>query len=148
MNAPEKKNKNGKTAPTENISALRGNRVDLSPNRQRKLMQERQTLASGLPPFEEMVRGSLLTRYRRCGKPYCHCAKTQGHGPAHYLAVSFRGGKTEQIFLSEEMLPVARRYVENYQRWWATLEKVSEVNRQLLRMRAPELLKKPEPGQS
>jgi len=118
------------------------------PNRQRELMQDRQTLASGLPPFEEMVRGSLLTRYRRCGKPNCHCAKTRGHGPAHYLAVSFKGGKTEQILLSEEMLPVARQYLENYQRWWDALEKVSRVNRQLLRMRAPELLKKPGPGQS
>src|SRR5438132_9579267 len=48
--------------------------------------------------------------------------------------------KTEQILLSEEMLPVARRWVENYQRWWDALEKVSEVNRRLLRLRAAELI--------
>jgi len=101
-----------------------------------RLLNDRQVLASGLPPFEEMVRGSLVTRYRRCGKRNCHCVGTEGHGPAHYLAVTLKGGKTEQILLSEEMLPVARQYLDNYKRWWAALEKVSEVNRRLLRMRA------------
>jgi len=108
-----------------------------------KLMLERQRLAAGLPPFEEMVRGCLVTRYRRCGKPNCHCVGTQGHGPAHYLAVSLKGGKTEQILLSEETLPVARQYLENYKRWWDALERVSKVNRRLLRMRAREIVKKP-----
>jgi hypothetical protein len=117
-------------------------------NQNRKLMQDRQTLASELPPFEEMVRGSLVTRYRRCGKRNCHCVDTEGHGPAHYLAVTLKGGKTEQILLSEEMLPVARQYLENYKRWWDALEKVSDVNRRLLRLRARELLKKPERGRS
>jgi hypothetical protein len=113
-----------------------------------RLLNDRQVLASGLPPFEEMVRGSLVTRYRRCGKRNCHCVGTEGHGPAHYLAVTLKGGKTEQILLSEEMLPVARQYLDNYKRWWAALEKVSEVNRRLLRMRARELLKKPGGGRS
>lgn len=111
-------------------------------------MQDRQTLASELPPFEEMVRGSLVTRYRRCGKSNCHCVNTEGHGPAHYLAVTLKGGKREQILLSEEMLPVARQYLENYKRWWDALEKVSDVNRRLLRLRSRELLKKPERGRS
>ena len=103
---------------------------------QGKLILERQKLAAGLPPFEEMVRGSLVTRYRRCGKPNCHCVETKGHGPARYLAVTLKRGKTEQILLSEEMVPVARQYLENYKRWWDALERVSEVNRRLLRMRA------------
>ena len=76
-----------------------------------------------------------MTRYRRCGKPTCHCAKSRGHGPAHYLAVTLQPGKTEQILLSEEMLPVARQYLDNYKRWWQALEKVSAVNRRLLRLR-------------
>ncbi|HLE36206.1 MAG TPA: DUF6788 family protein [Candidatus Acidoferrales bacterium] len=107
--------------------------------RARKLMEHRQVLASDLPPFSEIVRGSLVTRYRRCGKPTCHCATGEGHGPAHYLAVTLKPGKTEQILLSEEMLPVARQFLNNYNRWWAALEKVSAVNRRLLRLRVAEL---------
>jgi len=49
--------------------------------------------------------------------------------------VTLQPGKTEQILLSEEMLPVARQYLDNYKRWWQALEKVSAVNRRLLRLR-------------
>ena len=104
----------------------------------KKLADRREALAADLPPFSEIVRGSLVTRYRRCGKPTCHCAIGEGHGPAHYLSVTLKPGKTEQIFLSEEMLPVARQFLDNYSRWWAALENVSELNRRLLRMRVAE----------
>ena len=71
--------------------------------------------------------------------------KSLGHGPAHYLMVTLKPGKTERILLSEEMLPVARRFLDNYKRWWAALEKVSAVNRLLLRLRVAGLA---EAGQS
>ena len=105
----------------------------------KKLADRREALTADLPPFSEIVRGSMVTRYRRCGKPTCHCATGEGHGPAHYLSVTLKPGKTEQILLSEEMLPVARQFLDNYNRWWAALEKVSEANRRLLRMRVAEL---------
>ena len=103
------------------------------------LLEQREILTLGLPSFAQIVRGSLVTRYRRCGKPTCHCVKGRGHGPAHYLVVTLKPGKTEQILLSEEMLPVARQFLDNYKRWWAALEKVSAVNRRLLRLRVAEL---------
>ena len=106
----------------------------------KRLLEQRQILTSGLPAFAEIVRGSLVRRYRRCGKPTCHCVKSRGHGPAHYLVVTLKPGKTEQILLSEAMLPVARQFLNNYKRWWAALEKVSAVNRRLLRLRAAELV--------
>ena len=85
----------------------------------KQLLAQREILAAGLPSLAQMVRGSLVTRYRRCGKPTCHCVKSRGHGPAHYLVVTLKPGKTEQILLSEEMLPVARQFLDNYKRWWA-----------------------------
>ena len=105
----------------------------------KKLFEQREVLASGLPSFAEIVRGSLVTRYRRCGKPTCHCVKGEGHGPAHYLVVTLKPGKAEQILLSEEMLPVAQQFLHNYRRWWEAVEKVSAVNRRLLRLRVPGL---------
>src|SRR5271167_848842 len=110
----------------------------------KQLLAQREMLAAGLPSFAQIVRGSLVTRYRRCGKPSCHCVKSRGHGPAHYLVVTLKPGKTEQILLSEEMLPVARQFLDHYKRWWAALEKVSAVNRRLLRLRAAELVGPPQ----
>jgi hypothetical protein len=114
----------------------------------RRLLERRQALASALPAFAAIVRGSLVTRYRRCGKPTCHCVGTEGHGPAHYLVVTLKPGKTEQILLSEQMLPVARQYLDNYNRWWAALEKVSAVNRRLLRLRVAEVADQKHPSRT
>ncbi|HUJ76516.1 MAG TPA: DUF6788 family protein [bacterium] len=110
-----------------------------------RLLERRDALAAGLPAFAEIVRGSLVTRYRRCGKPTCHCATTRGHGPAHYRVVTLKPGTTEQILLSKAMLPGARQFLANYARWWAALEQVSAVNRRLLRRRVAAVAG---PGQS
>jgi hypothetical protein len=117
-------------------------------NQASKLFRQREILAAGLPSFAEIVRGSLVTRYRRCGKPTCHCVKGRGHGPAHYLVVTLKRGKTEQILLSEDMLPAAVQFLDNYKRWWAAVEGVSAVNRRLLRLRVPALQGKARPHPS
>jgi hypothetical protein len=33
------------------------------------------------------------------------------------------------------LVPVVRRWIANYQRWWRAIERVSELNRRLLRER-------------
>jgi hypothetical protein len=83
---------------------------------------------------EEIVRGSVFARRVRCGKATCRCARGAPH-TATYLAVSFAGGRTEQISLPPPLVPVARRWVANYRAWWKAVESISAVNRQLLRER-------------
>jgi len=70
----------------------------------------------------------------RCGKIGCRCARGQLHA-ATYLSVTFAGGRTEQISLPADLVPLARRWVANYQAWWKAVEKISAINRQLLRAR-------------
>ncbi len=40
---------------------------------------------------QAILRGSLIERYKRCGKPGCKCADGAGHGPKYYLSVSYPG---------------------------------------------------------
>ena len=96
------------------------------------LLGRRRRALEKLPPLEEVLRGSVLVRTLRCGKAGCRCATAEGHR-ATYLSVSFHGGRTEQISLPARLVPLARRWVDNYVRWWEVVEKVSEINRQLLR---------------
>src|SRR5438093_13045872 len=98
------------------------------------LLRARRRIADRLPPFEELLRASLLERQVRCGKPTCHCAEGPGH-PAVYVGVTFRGGCTEQITVPRPLLPTIRRWIRNYQRWWDAIEEVSAINRRLLRLR-------------
>ena len=99
-----------------------------------RLFARRQRVRDRLPPFEEIVRGSVFTRRQRCGKPTCRCARGALHR-ATYLSVSFAGGRTVQITLSPTVVATARRGVANYQAWWRAIETVSAINRELLRRR-------------
>jgi hypothetical protein len=97
----------------------------------RELERRRRILAK-LPPLEEILRGSVVERVLRCGKPGCHCAEGAGHR-ATYLSVTLAGGRTEQISLPAELVPLARRGVAAYHAWWAAVEKLSAINRDRIR---------------
>jgi hypothetical protein len=99
-----------------------------------RLLVRRARVQGRLPPFEDIVRGSVFTRRMRCGKPTCRCARGVLHR-ATYLGVSFAGGRTVQISLPPALAATARRGVANYQAWWRAIETVSAINRALLRRR-------------
>ena len=98
----------------------------------RRLLAHRRQILAKLPPLEEVLRGSVLVRSLRCGKPSCHCAEGDGH-PATYLSVTHPGGRTEQISLPAELVPLAERGVAAYRAWWAAVEKLSAINRDRIR---------------
>jgi len=100
----------------------------------RHLLDQRRRALRALPRLEEVMRGSVVERELRCGKAACHCARGQLHA-AIYLSVTFAGGRTEQISLPADLVPPARRWVANYQAWWKAMEKISAINRKLLRAR-------------
>ncbi len=99
-----------------------------------QLERKRERLMRSTPSLQHMIRGSLFKRFRRCGTPNCHCASDQGH-PAFYLGVSAPGGKTTQLFLPAELVPVVQEWVDNYERLWKLIEDVSAINRELLKER-------------
>ena len=102
--------------------------------RKEQLLARRQQLLDSLPSLEDVLRGSFFVRERRCGKPSCRCARGKGHRTA-YVSVTFKDGTSQQIALTRGLEPVARAWVRNYERWWDTLERVSRINRELLKQR-------------
>ena len=97
------------------------------------LEQRRQGLVRLLPRLEETLRGSLMERYLTCGNPACKCARGQRHGPVWYLSVTLGAGRTTGGVVSAEQLERVRRWIDNYQKVKQHLEKISEINRELLR---------------
>ena len=84
-----------------------------------------------LPDLREVLRGSLVERYRRCGKANCRCARRgdPGHGPAYYLMVTVAPGKTVQVYVPREQKEQVERWIENFKIARETLEAISTVNR-------------------
>jgi len=97
------------------------------------LRQRRQGLAQQLPPVTETLRGSLVERYVTCGNPACKCAKGKRHGPIWYLTVTLGPGKTTGGIIAGDKVEQVRGWVQNYQKVKEHLEKISEINRELLR---------------
>jgi hypothetical protein len=105
--------------------------------RKRQLEQQRARLAEQTPDLTQVLRGSLFERTRRCGVSTCHCASGDGH-PVVCVGVTMPGGKSVQVTVPSDLVPVVREWTENYRRVWELIEGVSAVNRELLRERLVE----------
>jgi hypothetical protein len=100
----------------------------------KRLIERRQRLLAKLPPLDDVLRGSLVERAVRCGKPSCRCADGELHS-AVYLSVTHPGGRTEQISIPRNLVAMVRHGIAVYGQCWAILEEVAAVNRDLLRYR-------------
>jgi hypothetical protein len=99
------------------------------------LRQRQKALLKRLPPLQAILRGSLVERYKRCGKPGCKCANGPGHGPKYYLTVSFPKRPPEMEYVPEAFQEKVNEYLENYRKAKEILEELSSINRELLRRR-------------
>lgn len=102
-----------------------------------RAIKKRERLMKGLPDLTKVLRGSLVTRYRRCGVKTCHCAEEgdPGHGPAYYLMVTVGTGNTLQVYVPEAHKEQVESWIENFRQVRQTLEDLSTLNRELLRQR-------------
>jgi hypothetical protein len=84
------------------------------------------------PAGDLLLRGSLITLRRRCGKRSCHCARGQPHcSPA--LSFSTKG-RTRILTLTPDLLREVRLALQRYRRQQQSLERQAEAGlRQLAR---------------
>src|SRR5216684_3063104 len=93
------------------------------------LRKRRRALLRQLPPLKAILRGSLIERYKRSGKPGCKCADGPGHGPNYYLSVSYPGLRPQMDYLPQESYAQASEFLANYHRARQILEEICELNR-------------------
>lgn len=104
--------------------------------RARKSLQElyalRFRLWRELINLGDFVRGTVVVLRRPCTREHCgRCDSGERH-PAIYLSVSQKG-RTRLVYLPQEAQGQARQWVKNYRDLMALIEKVSEVNREIVR---------------
>jgi hypothetical protein len=84
-----------------------------------------------------LLRGSLIERYKPCGKPGCKCAQGPGHGPKYYLSISQPGATPAMDYVPQEVHDTVAQYLENFRSVREILDKICNINRELLRRREP-----------
>ena len=101
-----------------------------------KLMERREILLKEISATgAKVLRGSIIERYNRCGNENCKCSKSKGHGPKHYLSVSFPKSFPMQDYVPQKYVEQIKEYVQNYKQVQTFLEEISNINREILRRR-------------
>jgi len=72
-------------------------------------------------PTPLMIRGSVVTQRRRCGKPTCHCADGETLHETTVLSYS-EGGRTRTLMLAADEVSAATAAVQRYRAAQAKLE--------------------------
>ena len=98
-----------------------------------QLWVRRQELIDAFPPFDRLMRGSLITRHIKCGKSNCRCASGEGH-PSLYLSGA-RTGKTKLDYVPASWKSWVLERIENYQLAQELLKELADINLELLRSR-------------
>ena len=81
-----------------------------------ELEAERKRLKLKLAELGDLRPGSLVERYRKCGKANCHCAEPgePGHGPSWSLTHDAKG-KTVTRIIPGSFVPQTREQIAEYQ---------------------------------
>jgi hypothetical protein len=106
------------------------------------LQLQRDQLKSQLSQIGEMRPGSLVARFRKCGKPSCRCAKkgAQGHGPSYSLTRPVAGKTVTRIIPAGPAVEQTRQQLEEYHRFRQLVQQLLSVSEQICdwQLRRPE----------
>jgi len=97
------------------------------------LQLQRDQLKSQLSQIGEMRSGSLVARFRKCGKPTCHCAKkgVRGHGPSYSLTRPVAGKTVTRIIPAGPAVEQTRLQLEEYHRFRQLIQQLLNVSEQI-----------------
>ena len=106
-----------------------------------QLRERRDELRASLTEVGDLRPGSLVERYRRCGKTQCHCAgkAAVGHGPSWSLTREV-GGKTVTRVIPPATVEQTRRQLAEHRRFRGITRELIEASEQLCNalLEAPE----------
>jgi hypothetical protein len=99
------------------------------------LRERRRQLLGEMPALDRLLRGSLVERYKRCGRPGCHCANGPGHGPKRYLSISTTGQRPQMDYVPNAAYAEVSECLGNFHKVRDMLNEICAINAELLRRR-------------
>jgi hypothetical protein len=108
----------------------------------KQAVRKRDRLASSVSGLSDVLRGSLLRRTLHHSGGCPKCARGEGH-PLWVLNVNYPGGQTRQLSLRPGQVPQVRKALRQFRAVKQTIEAISELNQQLLRMDRDESQERP-----
>src|SRR6266849_4930707 len=108
------------------------------------LRDRRDQLAASLARVDDLRPGFLTARFRKCGKPNCHCAQkdSPGHGPSYSLTHASGGKTITQVIPQGPAVDRTRAQIAEYRRFRKLVQELIAVSEQLCnaQLQEPEAL--------
>lgn len=97
-----------------------------------RLLEERSKLEHILLQEKRLIKGSVITRFKKCGRKYCRCVtENQPHGPYLYLSRNIEG-KTRLKRIKPEEEAWVVQYASNYREFRKARERIVKINAAIL----------------
>ena len=105
----------------------------MTTDRLQGLERRRAELKEELAALADMRPGSLVGRYRRCGKPRCHCAApdARGHGPSWSLTRDVKGKTVTKVIPVGPAVQRTKEQIVEYRRFRELMRQLVEVSEQI-----------------
>ena len=113
-------------------TVIQGAFLAANSDRTQQLQTKTLDLKRALGALGDIFPGSLVQRFRKCGKPTCHCAKkgSPGHGPDWVVTREIQG-KTVTKTIPEPALEQVRAGTEEYKRFRQLSHELIQTSAQL-----------------
>ncbi len=97
------------------------------------LREKRDQLTASLAGIDDLRPGFLTARFRKCGKPNCHCAQkdSPGHGPSYSLTHRSGGKTVTQVIPQGPAVERARAQLAEYRRFRNLVRELIVVSEQI-----------------
>ena len=101
-----------------------------------ELVVQRESIKSQIAGLGDLRPGSLVDRFRKCGKPNCRCAKPgqAGHGPSWSLTHGDKG-KTVTFVIPADRVPQTLEQIAECHRLRALTQDLIDVNEKICNAR-------------
>lgn len=103
-------------------------------DRKKELEKRREELVGRMSELSPWIQGSVVVVQRVCGQKGCACHRGGKKHPAMYLTGK-EEGKTVALYVPRKLEAEARVWAGNYKKLKKLVREVSEVQRQILKLR-------------
>lgn len=100
----------------------------------RTLQTNQLKLLQRMAPLHPWIEGSLVSTSRFCGKKNCACHHGGSKHPVLYVTWKERG-KTVSLYIPRKLENDVRRWVQNYRKLKELTREVSDIQKQIVRLR-------------
>jgi hypothetical protein len=95
-----------------------------------RLMKQRYQLEQQNFAMRDMIKGSLIKHYKKCGNKSCMCTEGHLHGPYWYLSYK-EAAKSVLKYIDKEKLDKVSRLASNYKKFQSNITRINRLNKEI-----------------